>query len=102
MARDRPAAFTSVAAKTARPGKVFIDYLRNAHGASAIAPYSTRARPGAPVATPLAWAELEQSALRPGDFTAATLPRRLSGLDPDPRTSLSQTRQSHPARKSGG
>ncbi|WP_119459670.1 non-homologous end-joining DNA ligase [Rhodospirillaceae bacterium SYSU D60014] len=109
MARDRPSAFTSAAAKAARPGKIFIDYLRNAHGASAIAPYSTRARPGAPVATPLAWAELEQPALRPGDFTVATLPRRLSGLgrDPgggDPWEGLSKTRQSitRPAQRAVG
>lgn len=80
MARDRPAAFTAAAAKASRPGKVFIDYLRNARGASAIAPYSTRARPGAPVATPLAWEELEDPDFRPDRFTVASLPDRLARL----------------------
>ena len=94
MERDHATAFTSAAAKASRPGRVFIDYLRNAHGASAIAPYSTRARPGAPVATPLAWAELEQSAFRPGDFTATTIPQRLATLDRDPWEELPGIRQS--------
>ena len=49
-----PAQFTSNMSKAARRGRIFIDYLRNERGASAVAPYSTRAREGAPVATPLA------------------------------------------------
>jgi bifunctional non-homologous end joining protein LigD len=58
MAADSPGQFVATAAKGLRAGKIYVDYLRNARGATAIASYSTRARPGAPVATPLGWHEL--------------------------------------------
>jgi bifunctional non-homologous end joining protein LigD len=59
LARVAPARFTSTMAKEQRRGRIFIDYLRNAEGATAIASYSLRARPGAPVAMPVAWDELQ-------------------------------------------
>ena len=55
--RDR---FTATISKERRKGKIFIDYLRNAEGATAIAPYGVRARAGAPVSMPIEWDELEQ------------------------------------------
>ncbi len=58
MVKASPERFTSNIRKNKRTGKIYIDYLRNGKGASAIAPYSTRAKPGAPVAMPLAWREL--------------------------------------------
>ena len=59
LVRTFPDRFTATLSKRARPGKIFIDYLRNAHGATAIAPYSVRARAGAPVAAPVEWSALD-------------------------------------------
>jgi bifunctional non-homologous end joining protein LigD len=58
MAADRPERFTSKMSKAGRAGKIFVDWLRNQRGATAIAPYSTRARPKAPIAVPVSWREL--------------------------------------------
>ncbi|TIX49684.1 non-homologous end-joining DNA ligase [Alteraurantiacibacter aquimixticola] len=58
MSEDAPDRFTASSAKAKREGRIFIDYLRNMRGNSAIAPYSVRARSGAPVAAPICWEEL--------------------------------------------
>jgi bifunctional non-homologous end joining protein LigD len=65
MAKAAPDRFTTNIRKAARTGKIFIDYLRNGEGASAIAAYSTRARKGAPIALPIDWKELKT--LKGGD-----------------------------------
>jgi bifunctional non-homologous end joining protein LigD len=83
LARNDPARFTSKMAKTARPGRVFIDYLRNAHGATAVCAYSTRARQGAPVSTPVTWDELS-AGLDPADFDVRTVPKRLAASSKSP------------------
>jgi bifunctional non-homologous end joining protein LigD len=58
LAERAPDRYTATMSKARRRGKVFIDWLRNDRGATAIAPYSVRARPGAPVAVPVDWDEL--------------------------------------------
>jgi bifunctional non-homologous end joining protein LigD len=83
MAADAPALFTAVATKERRRGKIYLDYLRNGRGASAVASYSLRARPGFPAAAPIEWAELRQLA-GGGAFDRLNVPRRLEALASDP------------------
>ena len=68
MEQAQPKRFTATLSKKARRGRIFIDYLRNGRGATAIAPYSTRARPGATVACPVEWNEIDE--LKPNQFDA--------------------------------
>ncbi|ANY79583.1 DNA ligase [Microvirga ossetica] len=98
MAGDSPDRYVATMSKRARAGKIFVDYLRNGRGATAVAPYSTRARSGAPVSTPLAWSELSAS-MRPDHFTVANLPTRLAHLKSDPWADLPELDQGLPQRK---
>ncbi|TGT72318.1 DNA ligase D [Mesorhizobium sp. M2E.F.Ca.ET.166.01.1.1] len=59
VAQTDPSHFTAVLSKAKRKGRIFVDYLRNQRGATAIMPYSARSRPGAPVAAPITWAEMK-------------------------------------------
>jgi bifunctional non-homologous end joining protein LigD len=95
LSAEFPRRYTANPSKAQRRGKIFIDYLRNGRGATSIAAYSPRARPEAPVSTPLAWDELDRS-LRPEDFSLVSVPQRLAKLDADPWADLFELRQSLP------
>ncbi|MHB8529670.1 MAG: DNA ligase D [Caulobacteraceae bacterium] len=83
MAADAPSLFTAVSSKERRKGRIYLDYLRNGRGASAVASYSLRARPGFPAATPIVWDELRK--LSGGSaFNRLNLVRRLETLAADP------------------
>ena len=83
MTSDSPERFVATITKARRGGKILVDYLRNGRGATAVAPYSTRARAGAPVSMPLAWDELGPG-LGPAYFTVANTNTRLAHLRNDP------------------
>ncbi len=83
LVEDDPERRTTSVAKAKRGGKVFLDYLRNGRGATAVASYSTRARPGAPVAVPVRWDELG-AGLKPDGYHVGNVGRRLAALRDDP------------------
>ncbi len=88
-----PDKFTTNMAKKARKGKIFLDYLRNGRNATFIAPYSPRARPGAPVAVPISWERLAHG-VDPATFTMKTVPRHLAEVAEDPWKDMLNVKQS--------
>jgi bifunctional non-homologous end joining protein LigD len=92
--RRAPGQFTTRVAKKARRGKVYLDYLRNAREATAVAPYSTRARPAAPVSIPITWDELAAGRVDPADLRVDSLPGRLAADATDPWAGLPTLKQS--------
>jgi bifunctional non-homologous end joining protein LigD len=89
---QRPDDFTANMAKRARHGRIYIDYLRNGRGATAVGAYIPRARPGAPVSTPLFWEEVERGVM-PHEFTVETVPKRLASLPSKPWAEIGKIRQ---------
>jgi bifunctional non-homologous end joining protein LigD len=83
MASDSPAHYVANMAKSKRQGKIFVDYLRNGRGATAVAAYSTRARAGATVSIPIAWEELTD-AFSSNHFRIGNAVRRLKNIKSDP------------------
>ncbi|MEZ2419031.1 DNA ligase D [Luteibacter sp. RCC_6_2] len=92
MAALHPLEFVATATKRFRRGKIYVDYLRNGRGATAVASYSLRSRPGAPVAVPLRWEELGK--VKSGNaFDLRSVPKRLARLKKDPWDGIDKVRQ---------
>lgn len=78
LARRHPGRLTTEQRRAKRGGRVFLDVLRNAYAQTAVVPYAVRARPEAPVATPLEWEELGRADLLPTSYTVDNLRRRMA------------------------
>jgi bifunctional non-homologous end joining protein LigD len=82
IAAERPDTLTTFWRKEKREGKILVDVARNTYGQTIVAPYAVRALPGAPVAMPVEWDEIEDASLSPRQFTLKDLEKRLAGGDP--------------------
>ena len=98
MEADEPERYVSTATKAKRNKRIFVDYLRNSREATAVAPYSTRARPGAPVSVPIDWPELG-SLKAANQYTVKNLMQRLSRQQKDPWAEIGRVKQSLPKLK---
>jgi bifunctional non-homologous end joining protein LigD len=96
LSEAEPDRFLPTLKKADRRGRILIDWLRNGLGATAVASYCPRARPGATVATPLAWKEVT-ARLDPAAFTVQSVPGRLARLKADPWEGFTTLRQQLPA-----
>jgi bifunctional non-homologous end joining protein LigD len=92
MAADSPQRYAGKMTKALRQGRIFIDYLRNTREATSVAPYSTRARPGAAVSAPLSWEELGRTKSA-ADFTVLNLKKHFKH---DPWAGIGKVRQKLP------
>jgi bifunctional non-homologous end joining protein LigD len=95
MAADSPDRYVTKMTKSIRGGKIFLDYLRNGRGATAIVAYSTRARAGATVSAPVSWDELGPK-LAPNKFTVLNIGKRLASLKKDPWAEIGKVKQRLP------
>jgi len=73
LAQRAPDKLTTETRKNARRGRLFLDYLRNSYAQTSVPPYAVRARPGAPVATPIPWEELDDPELTSARYTVANV-----------------------------
>jgi bifunctional non-homologous end joining protein LigD len=80
LARRHPDAITTEQRKDKRGDRIYADVMRNAYAQTVVASYGLRARPGATVATPLSWAEVEDRRLQPGQFTMAAVRARIDAM----------------------
>ena len=93
LAASVPTLFTATMSKVKRAGRVYVDYLRNGEGATAVTAYSLRARPGLPVSMPIAWTALDDD-VRGDHFNIGNVPRILAGRRADPWAGYESARQS--------
>ncbi len=94
MERDQPDLYVTKMTKSTRKNRIYLDYLRNDRGSTSIAAYSPRARPGAPVAAPLQWSELDSE--RPPAFHVTDFSKWKTRLRKDPWRKLLETEQPFP------
>ena len=94
MAADEPDHFVATISKAKRKGRILVDYLRNQRGMTAVAPYSTRARPGAAVSMPVPWEVLPE--IGPQDFTVLNIAEHLSS---DPWEAFRDSAKPLPSRR---
>jgi len=92
LVRAEPSIFTATMSKAKRTGRVFVDYLRNAGGATAVAAYSLRARAGLPVSMPIAWSALRED-VRGTHFNVRNVPAMLAHRKSDPWAGYGAARQ---------
>jgi bifunctional non-homologous end joining protein LigD len=92
MAGDSPERYLTKISKAERAGRIFIDYLRNDPTSTAVAPYSTRSRAGAPVAMPIRW-DAVKDGLDPCDYTLATVPGLIARQKADPWAEMFDVKQ---------
>jgi bifunctional non-homologous end joining protein LigD len=95
MAADEPKRYVAKMTKSLRKGRIFVDYLRNSLEQTSVAAYSTRARDGAPVSTPVSWQELGRIET-PNQFTVRNLAKRLGALKRDPWANIARVKQRLP------
>jgi bifunctional non-homologous end joining protein LigD len=100
MAKEAPDKYVATAVKRAREGRIFIDYLRNGRGATAVAPYSTRQHPQATVSTPIGWEEISDG-IKADHFTVDNIGHRLKFLKRDPWDGFFKLRQKLPGEAGG-
>ncbi len=102
LADRHPDQLTTEMRKSEREGRLFLDYVRNGYGATAVAPYSLRPRPGAPVATPLSWDELKDPELRSNTYDIRSIWNRLDKVGDPWRTMRRHARSLEEPRKKLG
>ncbi len=78
LSQQEPDKLTAEQRIAAREGRILVDYVRNSYGQAAVAAYSVRAKPGAPIATPLGWDELSDPDLNSQSYNIKNIFRRLS------------------------
>jgi bifunctional non-homologous end joining protein LigD len=91
LEREKPELYVTKMTKAVRKNRIYLDYLRNDREATSVAPYSPRARPGMPVAVPLAWKELD-SAKAPA-FHVSDFQKWRTRLRSDPWRKMLEIRQ---------
>jgi bifunctional non-homologous end joining protein LigD len=91
MESEDPKLYIAKMTKAARTGKIYVDFQRNDRGATSVAPYSPRARAGAPVSMPLEWSELDARSMP--RFTATEFAEWSKRLESDPWKKLLKLKQ---------